>query len=85
MYEICKALGADYTKVKDTFVLRGTAKDIYMDVNESFRGYGGVCLPKDTKAIDALVKKLGLNLNLFETIDKENAKFITTVFSGMRK
>jgi UDPglucose 6-dehydrogenase len=85
MYEICKALNADYTKVKDTFVMRGTAKDIYMDVNESFRGYGGVCLPKDTKAIDALVKKLGLDLNLFETIDKENNKFMTTVFSGMRK
>lgn len=85
MYEICKALGADYTKVKDTFVKRGTAKDIYMDVNESFRGYGGACLPKDTKAIDALVKKLGLNLLLFETIDKENNKFVSTVFDGMRK
>lgn len=85
MYEICKVLGADYTKVKDTFVMRGTAKDIYMDVNESFRGYGGVCLPKDTKALDALVKKHGLNLKLFETIDKENDKFITTVFEGMRK
>ena len=85
MYEICKALGADYTKVKDTFVMRGTAKDIYMDVNESFRGYGGVCLPKDTKALDALVKKYNLDLKLFETIDKENDKFITTVFEGMRK
>lgn len=84
MYEICKALGADYTKVKDTFVKRGTAKDIYMDVNESFRGYGGACLPKDTKAIDALVKKLDLNLLLFETIDKENNKFVSTVFDGMR-
>jgi UDPglucose 6-dehydrogenase len=85
MYEICKVLGADYTKIKHTFVMRGTAKDIYMDVNESFRGYGGVCLPKDTKAIDALVKKYGLDLKLFETIDKENDKFITTVFEGMRK
>jgi UDP-glucose 6-dehydrogenase len=85
MYEICKVLGADYTKVKDTFVMRGTAKDIYMDVNESFRGYGGVCLPKDTKALDALVKKYNLNLKLFETIDKENEKFTTTVFEGMRK
>ena len=84
MYEICKALGADYTKVKDTFVKRGTAKDIYMDVNESFRGYGGACLPKDTKAIDALVKKLDLNLLLFETIDKENNKFVSTLFDGMR-
>jgi UDP-glucose 6-dehydrogenase len=42
-------------------------------------------LPKDTKAIDALVKKYNLNLKLFETIDKENDKFTTTVFEGMRK
>jgi hypothetical protein len=26
-----------------------------------------------------------LDLKLFETIDKENDKFITTVFEGMRK
>jgi UDP-glucose 6-dehydrogenase len=51
MYEICKVLGADYSKVKDTFVMRGTAKDIYMDVNESFRGYGGVCYQKTLKQL----------------------------------
>ncbi len=84
MYEICKALGADYSLIKDTFIKRGTAKDIYMDVNEKFRGYGGVCLPKDTKALDSLVKKLNLDLKLFETIDSENSKFKTTVYEGMR-
>ena len=30
-------------------------------------------------------KELGLNLSLFETLDKENNKFKTTVFNGMRK
>lgn len=84
MYEICKALGADYTIIKDTFIKRGTAKDIYMDVNENFRGYGGMCLPKDTKALNALVKKLNLDLELFDVIDKENNKFKMTVFEGMR-
>lgn len=84
-YEICQTLGVDYSKVKDTFVKRGTTKDIYLDVNENFRGYGGVCLPKDTKALSSFVKELGLNLNLFETLDNENNKFKTTVFNGMRK
>ena len=84
-YEICQNLGVDYSKVKDTFVKRGTTKDIYLDVNENFRGYGGVCLPKDTKALSSFVKELGLELNLFETLDKENNKFKTTVFNGMRK
>ena len=83
MYEIANRLDADYNNIKEAYVLRNT-KDMYLDVNENFRGYGGVCLPKDTKAMAALCKKLGLDLNLFETIDKENYKFRTTVYDNMR-
>ena len=85
MYEVCQKIGANYTKIKDAFVKRGTTKDIYLDVNDNFRGYAGMCLPKDTKALDALVKELNLDLKLFKTIDVENDKFIKTVFKGMRK
>lgn len=84
MYEICQKLDIDYTKIKDTFIKRNTTKNIYLDVNENFRGYAGVCLPKDTKAMDCFVKDLGLDLKLFETIDSENNKFKKTVFNGMR-
>ena len=84
MYEICEKLDANYTTVKNAFVIRGTAKDIYLDVNESFRGYAGACLVKDTLALAALTKKLNLDLNFFETIDTENSKFKATVFEGMR-
>lgn len=85
IYEICKNVGADYSAVKNAFIKRGTTKDIYLDVNDNFRGYGGACLPKDTKAMATFVKELGLDLKLFETIDTENKKFKTTVFDGMRK
>lgn len=84
IYEICKSMDLDYTKIKDTYLLRNTASPDYMDVNEDLRGYGGMCLPKDTKALDALVKQLGLDLKLFETIDQDNQKFKRTVFPGMR-
>jgi UDPglucose 6-dehydrogenase len=84
MYEICEKLNIDYTTIKDSFIKRGTTKDIYLDVNENFRGYAGVCLPKDTKALDFFVKSIGLDLKLFETIDNENNKFKKTVFNGMR-
>lgn len=84
MYEICQKLNADYSKVKNTYLIRGTASPDYLDCNEKMRGYGGMCLPKDTKAIDSLIKKLGLDLSLFEAVDKDNRKFKRTVFPGMR-
>jgi len=84
IYEICQKLNINYTKIKDTFVKRGTTKDLYLDVNENFRGYGGVCLPKDTRALNSFVRELNLNLDLFEIIDNENNKFKKTVFNGMR-
>lgn len=84
MYEICKTVGADYTKIKNAFILRGTTTDMYLDVNENFRGYAGVCLPKDTAALAAFVDELGIDMKLFETLENENAKFKKTVFEGMR-
>jgi len=83
MYELSKVVGADYTAIKDAYVLMGTP-DVYLDCNESFRGYAGVCLPKDVKAIDHLIKSLHLDLKLFETIDNENNKFKKTVIGDMR-
>ncbi len=85
IYEIANTVGANYSKIKEAFIKRGTTKDIYLDVNENFRGYGGPCLPKDTLALAAFVKELKLDLNLFETIDNENKKFKITVFDGMRR
>ena len=84
MFEVCESLGADYEKIRTAFVKRGTATGQYTLVNKNWRGYAGVCLPKDTKALAGLVKELGLDLKLFETIDKENDKFIATVPGGMR-
>ncbi len=84
MYEVAKKLDADYNSIKEAYILRNT-KDMYLDVNENFRGYGGVCLPKDTKSMAALCKKLELDLKLFETIDSENNKFKVTVYDNMRK
>jgi len=84
MFELCQKLDADYNKVKDTYLIRGTATPDYMDCNEKMRGYGGMCLPKDTKALASLIKELGLNLQLLEAVDKDNKTFKRTVFPGMR-
>lgn len=83
-YEVCNSVGASYQDVKDAYIMTGAVPDKYLDVNDNFRGYGGVCLPKDVKAIVSLQKKLGLKLGFFKNLDEENNRYKTTVFDGMR-
>lgn len=83
-YEICKKLGADYSKVKDAVVNRDHITDIYLDCNDNFRGFGGMCLPKDTKALNHLAKTLETNVRFFDNLLTENAKYKITVIPGMR-
>jgi len=84
-YEVCKATGADYTKIKNTIVQREHINDVYLGCNENLRGFGGPCLPKDTRTIAALVKRESLNVDFFKMLLEENSKYKTTVFKGMRE
>lgn len=85
MYELCQKTGADYSKVKNAIVQREHIYNKYLDCNENLRGFGGMCLPKDTSALAAMAKDLGLNIGLFETVINDNKNYKTTVFEGMRK
>jgi len=84
-YEVCKAKGADYSKIKETIINREHINDVYLDCGEDLRGFGGPCLPKDTRTMAAMVRSLRLDVDFFETILEENAKYKTTVFQGMRE
>lgn len=81
-YEVCKTLGADYSAVKNAIVNRDHITDVYLDCNDNFRGFAGMCLPKDTNAIAALMQNT--NVEFFKDLLKENAKYKPTVFDGMR-
>jgi UDPglucose 6-dehydrogenase len=85
MYEICEKLNCDYTTIKNSYIKTGKAVDMYLDVSDGLRGYGGMCLPKDTRALARLMEKLDLDLNLISAIDRDNSKFKKTVFNGMRE
>jgi UDPglucose 6-dehydrogenase len=85
VYEICEKLDCDYTTIKNAYIKTGKAIDMYLDVNPDLRGYGGMCLPKDTQAIAALLKDLELDYELIQSIHNDNAKFKKTVFNGMRE
>ena len=85
MFELTNKLNCNYDKVKDAYIKTGKALDIYLNVSKNLRGYGGPCLPKDTKALRNILKNNDLNFKLIQSIEDDNNKFKTTVFKGMRK
>jgi len=84
-HKIAKHFNANYDAIKDAFLFHGIQEGHYLNVNKEFGGYGGMCLPKDTKAMKALVKELNLDIDVFRFIDEENDKFVKKVPQGMRK
>ena len=84
-YEISKKNNSDYKKIKDIYVSTGKAVDMYLDVNNKLRGYAGMCLPKDVRAVKNYMKKNTINFDLIKYIDLDNKKLKKTVFQGMRK
>ena len=83
-YEICQHKNANYDLILNTFIKKELNPKDYLSVNKNLRGYGGVCLPKDVKALKHLAKELKMSLKIFDAIDKDNKYLKTTVFKGMR-
>jgi UDPglucose 6-dehydrogenase len=78
MFEICQALNIKYEEVKEMVVADHRIEDTHMDITTA-RGFGGKCFPKDTVAMIARAKELGVKPELLETIWDKNKK-IRTVF-----
>lgn len=83
-YDVCQKLNADYSVIKDAMVQRPTLMDLYLDCNKNFRGFAGVCLPKDTSAFAKLADDLGVDAQIFNTIVEDNKLYEATVIDGMR-
>jgi len=84
MYEVCKYVDADYTMVKEALIHRDHIFDRYLDCNDNFRGWGGMCLPKDLKALDSFCGINNINVDFFKSLLEENDKYKITVYDGMR-
>ena len=85
MFEISQRLNADYNQILDAYLQTQKSTGNYLSVNENLRGFGGMCLPKDTTAISKLSEKLGIPFELISTVLSDNEKLEITVFKGMRK
>jgi UDPglucose 6-dehydrogenase len=83
-HRVATHFGANYGAIKDAFLFHGVTDGQYLNVSDDFGGYGGVCLPKDTKAMKELCRINNIDVAIFDFLDNENDKFIKKVPKGMR-
>lgn len=73
MYDMCEKLGIDYEVVKESAAADKRIGRSHLDVfHKGFRGYGGKCLPKDTRAMIQLGDRLGAPMDLLKTVEEIN-------------
>jgi len=73
MYDVCDKLGLDYDVVRDAAAADKRIGRSHLQIfHKGARGYGGKCLPKDTRAMIQLGERLGLSLDLLKTTDAIN-------------
>ncbi|HXF50165.1 MAG TPA: hypothetical protein VNM43_00590, partial [Dehalococcoidia bacterium] len=64
-YDLCRRLGADYDLVREGAAADPRVGPSHLDVwDGGERGYGGKCLPKDTKALIDFAASLGVPMRL---------------------
>lgn len=75
IYDLCEALDIDYDLVKDCVGADRRIGRSHLDVwHGGYRGYGGKCLPKDTRALISFAQNVGVDMELLKKVDEINRK-----------
>ena len=82
LYGACQIIGVDYDNVMNCVSNRDHISKKYLQCNDLFRGFGGMCLPKDMKALAYICRDT--DITFFADILKQNEKFKITIQEGMR-
>ena len=75
IYGMCEQLGTDYQQVYAAVTKRSNINGTYLRAGGEWRGFGGHCLPKDTRALENLQQHLGLKYQLIGAILADNERF----------
>ena len=78
MYELSKAVGADYNTVLNTY-LQVNHDQNYLEVTEDMRAFGGKCLPKDLDFLINTFSRLNIPQTYFTAIKEDNQLWPVTV------
>ncbi len=73
MFDLCDRIGADYDRVKECVKAEPWMGTHHWEIfHKGYRGYGGKCLPKDTRAIAQLAERHGIDLSLLRQAESYN-------------
>jgi UDPglucose 6-dehydrogenase len=76
VYDLCEVMDIEYQNVRDAVTADLRIGDSHLDVHtDGYRGYGGSCLPKDTKALLELGERMQVPLRLLRAADRINESF----------
>jgi UDPglucose 6-dehydrogenase len=79
MYDVCQKLGVDYDSVKESAAADKRIGPSHLEIwHKGFRGYGGKCLPKDTRALIQLGDQLGAEMKLLKTVEAINNELVAS-------
>ncbi|MCI0479891.1 hypothetical protein L0Y59_05075 [Candidatus Uhrbacteria bacterium] len=73
MFDVCGKLGVDYDDVKDCAKAEPWIGTQHLEIfHKGYRGYGGKCLPKDTRSLIQLGESLGVDLSVLKAAETYN-------------
>ena len=76
MYDICQSIGVEWDVVREiiTAPQDQTIGDSHLEpIMGLMRGIGGKCLPKDTLALRELARSNGVDYDILDAIQSDNA------------
>ena len=75
--DLCERLGIDYAATRDIVAADHRIGASHLDaLADGYRGYGGKCLPKDSKALLGLAERAGVEMDVLAAADAVNARMI---------
>lgn len=84
MYDLCEKVGVEYDAVKECVAADKRIGRTHLEIfHKGYRGYGGKCLPKDTRALIQLGDRVGSEMTLLKEVERINNELVKQ--SGLEK
>tara|TARA_B100000287_G_C20512126_1_gene733470 strand:- start:47 stop:856 length:810 start_codon:yes stop_codon:yes gene_type:complete len=72
VYDICNAVGVDWNEARELWLSDPRINPMHTAVFKDNRGFGGKCLPKDTRALVEIAKNAGVQSDLLKGVLSSN-------------